>query len=65
MYSHTPGALRGESRYNHVFGTGPRNWSYTDNGRYGRFEPYGRRGPQRLRRGWWEKGSAEERVEMA
>ncbi|KAF7679402.1 hypothetical protein GT037_003150 [Alternaria burnsii] len=54
MYSHTPGALRGDSRYNHVFGTSSRNWSYTDNGRYGRFEPYDRRGPRRLRRGWWE-----------
>ncbi|KAL6172636.1 hypothetical protein ACJQWK_01783 [Exserohilum turcicum] len=54
MYSHMPGALRGETRYNHVLGFGSRDWSYTDQGRYGRFEPYDTRGPERLRRGWWE-----------
>ncbi|KAF1844629.1 uncharacterized protein K460DRAFT_282230 [Cucurbitaria berberidis CBS 394.84] len=50
MYSHTPGTRAGETRYNQVYGTSSGNWSYTDNGRYGRFEPYHRVGPQSMRR---------------
>jgi hypothetical protein len=51
-YSHTPGTMRGDTCYTQVYGTpeSAANWSYTDNGRYGLFEPYDRRGPNRLRR---------------
>lgn len=50
MYSHSPGALNGDSRYKRVFGLDSGGWSYTDIGRYGRYEPYDRSASRRFRR---------------